>query len=166
MTTEQYIQADHQDAVFKEMYIPRTLQEVSMEDIVRMQRDGVEIAFDKLTGLKLDKEQAEKNVLERMLKLKAGVNDQEKKEEIVEAAEEKKDVDDSGDEESSEDEINQDDYDDETGERKDPTVNLDNMTKEERKAHKKKVKEENREKRQSKVPKFEKKQMQKKYKKH
>ena len=68
MTLEEYHEAEHKDAVFKEMYIPRTLQEVSLEDIVRMQRDGIEIAFDKLTGLKLDKEQAEKNLLERKQK--------------------------------------------------------------------------------------------------
>ena len=40
------------------MYIPRTLQEISIEDIVRMQRDGIEVTFDKLTGLKLEKEKA------------------------------------------------------------------------------------------------------------
>ena len=65
MTSEEYLQTEYQDEVFKEMYIPRTLQEVSIEDIVRMQRDGVEIAFDKLTGLKIEKEQAEKNILLR-----------------------------------------------------------------------------------------------------
>ena len=65
MTSEEYLQSEYQDEVFKEMYIPRTLQEVSIEDIVRMQRDGVEIAFDKLTGLKIEKEQAEKNILLR-----------------------------------------------------------------------------------------------------
>ena len=55
-TIAEYEEALAKDAVFKEMYIPRTLQEVSIEDIIRMQRDGVEIAFDKLTGLKLDKQ--------------------------------------------------------------------------------------------------------------
>ena len=56
MTTEEYEQILAKDAVFKEMYIPRTLQDVSIEDIVRMQRDGIEISFDKLTGLKIGKD--------------------------------------------------------------------------------------------------------------
>ena len=63
MTIKQYEDAEYQDEVFKEMYIPRTLQELCLEDIVRMQRDGVEIAFDKLTGLKLGREQAEEKIL-------------------------------------------------------------------------------------------------------
>ena len=36
MTSEEYEAAEYADEVFKEMYIPRTLQEVSIEDIVRM----------------------------------------------------------------------------------------------------------------------------------
>jgi len=65
MTIEEYAAAEYQDEVFKEMYIPRTLHEISIEDIVRMQRDGMEIAFDKLSGLKINKEEAEKKILLR-----------------------------------------------------------------------------------------------------
>ena len=142
-TIEEYEDDLAQDAVFKEMYIPRTLQDVSIEDIVRMQRDGVEIAFDKLTGLKLGKEEAEDEEIKGSVKSKKESGSESDSKEA-----------DSGNEEDDE----------EIDVKKGVTICLDGMTKEEKKAHKKRVKEENREKRQSKVPKHEQKAKEKKYK--
>ena len=47
MTTEQ---ADR-DAVFEQIYIPRTLEELDMNDLEKMARNTDEVLFDKLTGM-------------------------------------------------------------------------------------------------------------------
>jgi hypothetical protein len=47
MTTEQ---ADR-DAVFEQIYIPRTLEELDMNDLERLARNTDEVLFDKLTGV-------------------------------------------------------------------------------------------------------------------
>ena len=101
-----------------------------------MQRDGIEVTFDKLTGLKLEKE-------------KAGAT------ETTEQKTEVKEVNEPEDNKESEEEDGNQEIEelDEVEIEKPATVCLDGMTKEEKKAHKKAVKLANAEKRQNKVPK-------------
>mmetsp|Transcript_38258 Transcript_38258/g.50178 ORF Transcript_38258/g.50178 Transcript_38258/m.50178 type:complete len:123 (-) Transcript_38258:538-906(-) len=49
-TTEQLVEAQQQDEVFKSIYIPRTLQELTLEDIDKLRRNNQEAMFNKLTG--------------------------------------------------------------------------------------------------------------------
>ena len=129
------------------MYIPRTLQEISIEDIVRMQRDGIEITFDKLTGLKLETEKAGGAENNEIVNEEQKANVQANEEEL-----EQEEGEEEGEEELDEIEIS-----------KPGTVCLDGMTKEEKKAHKKAVKAANALKRQNKEPKADKKKREKKY---
>ena len=89
-----------------------------------MQRDGIEITFDKLTGLKLETEKAggaENNET---------LNEEQKEiDQINEDGKEEEDDEEEVWEESDEIEFN-----------KPGTISLDGMTKEEKKAHKKAVK--------------------------
>ena len=51
-TAEQIDHDTHKDNIFKEIYIPRTLQELDFDEIDKIRKDGAEGLFDKLTGLK------------------------------------------------------------------------------------------------------------------
>jgi len=41
------------DAVFKEIYIPRTLQELSLDEIIKLKKANSEEVYASLTGLKI-----------------------------------------------------------------------------------------------------------------
>ena len=44
-TTEQIAEDKHQDEVFKSIYIPRTLQELTLDDIDKLRRNNQEAMF-------------------------------------------------------------------------------------------------------------------------
>ena len=48
---EQIKEELQQDEIFKQIYIPRTLQELSMDDIDRLKRNNQEAMFKKLVGI-------------------------------------------------------------------------------------------------------------------
>lgn len=50
-TQKQSAEEEHKDNIFKEMYIPRTVQELSLEDIYRMQREGATEELEKFAKL-------------------------------------------------------------------------------------------------------------------
>ena len=50
-TTEQLETEKQQDEVFKQIYIPRTLQELSLDDIDKLKRNNQEAMFNKLVGV-------------------------------------------------------------------------------------------------------------------
>ena len=50
-TTEQLEIERQQDDIFKQIYIPRTLQELSLDDIDKLKRNNQEAMFNKLTGV-------------------------------------------------------------------------------------------------------------------
>ncbi len=41
------------DAVFKEIYIPRTLQELSLDEVLKLRKGNSEEVYASLTGLKI-----------------------------------------------------------------------------------------------------------------
>ena len=125
--------------MFKQVYIPRTLQELSMDEIEKQSSQKQAILFDKLTGLTMESP--------------ADSNEQQPIEENGSSEEE----DDESDHE------NEGEGEGEEGEKKKKeSVSLKGMTKEEKKEHKKKVKEEKREHRKTKIPKYVKKRAERK----
>ena len=50
-TSEQLEAEKQQDEVFKQIYIPRTLQELSLDDIDKLKRNNQEAMFNKLVGV-------------------------------------------------------------------------------------------------------------------
>ena len=50
-TSEQLEVEKQQDEVFKQIYIPRTLQELSLDDIDKLKRNNQEAMFNKLVGV-------------------------------------------------------------------------------------------------------------------
>ena len=50
-TNEQLEAEKQQDEVFKQIYIPRTLQELSLDDIDKLKRNNQEAMFNKLVGV-------------------------------------------------------------------------------------------------------------------
>jgi RIO kinase 1 len=138
-----------QDKVFEQVYIPRSLQELSHIDIDRQMKQGVETFYEKLTGLGNEPEAAEETQQKTEEYFEQIVKSQEISSKIEEIEEEgtASEGDEKG-ESSSEDEG-------EESSKKMP-VSLAGMTKEEKKAHKQRVKEENREKRKAKMSKYEK----------
>ena len=50
-TSEQLETEKQQDEVFKQIYIPRTLQELSLDDIDKLKRNNQEAMFNKLVGV-------------------------------------------------------------------------------------------------------------------
>ena len=121
------------DKVFEQVYIPRSLQEMSHIDIRKEEEMGVERFYDQLTGLKINEEENQ-----------SGDDDEEENSH----KEEDHDAEDSSDGEHSP----------KTGFHFDEkTVCLTGMTKEQKKAHKARVKEEKREKRKNKMSKYDKK---------
>jgi len=50
-TKEQVEDDKRQDEVFKSIYIPRTLQELTLDDIDKLRRNNQEAMFQKLTGV-------------------------------------------------------------------------------------------------------------------
>ena len=124
--------------MFKSVYIPRTLQELSMEEVEKLKRDeqsktAAAPLFGKLTGIPST---------------------------VSEPIEEKVNAENPSDSDDGE-EKSEDDNESEDGEKKE-FVSIRYMTKEQKKEHKKMVKEENREKRKTKIPKFVKKKAEKK----
>ena len=58
---EELLKGKSDDAVFKEIYIPRTLQELSLDEVLKMRKSNSEEVYASLTGLKTqdDKEEVE-----------------------------------------------------------------------------------------------------------
>ena len=54
-SNEQITEDKQQDEVFKSIYIPRTLQELTLEDIDKLRQNNQEAMFQKLTGVNQDK---------------------------------------------------------------------------------------------------------------
>lgn len=50
-TNEEIEKEKQQDEVFKQIYIPRTLQELSLDDIEKLKRNNQEAMFNKLVGV-------------------------------------------------------------------------------------------------------------------
>lgn len=48
---DQTVEEEQKDNIFKEMYIPRSVAELSMEDIYRMQREGTKEDLDKFAKM-------------------------------------------------------------------------------------------------------------------
>jgi RIO kinase 1 len=94
----------HQDKVFEQVYIPRSLLELSHVDIINEEAMGIERFYDKLTGLKISEQEEQE--------------DQEGEEEPEEESDDEKDS--SGDEGDDEEGTNG----------KSKTVCLTGMTKE------------------------------------
>ncbi|CDW91407.1 serine threonine-protein kinase rio1 [Stylonychia lemnae] len=121
------------DRVFSQSYIPRTLQELAPDEIEKQKHNDQKL-YAKLTGLQIKQEEQLEGVIKEKPK-----DEQESSSDDDEEEE--------NDESKSEDE-------DEVEEKKNSTVCLKGMTKEQMKEHKKKVKEEKREKRKTKIPKY------------
>ena len=56
-TTEELAEEKHADEVFKQIYIPRTLQELSLDDIDKLKRNNQEAMFNKLVGVNNNNEE-------------------------------------------------------------------------------------------------------------
>ena len=60
-TPEELLKAKSDDAVFKEIYIPRTLQELSLDEVLKMRKSNSEEVYASLTGLKIQDGKDEKD---------------------------------------------------------------------------------------------------------
>ena len=134
MTAEQELQ----DEVFKHVYIPRTLQELTLEEIQKQQKENSSL-FSKLTGIEEQSTNENKDLA--LSSTGAEVITEDKRESESDKSEGSEESSDGGS--SSEDE---------EGIKK-GSVSLKGMTKEQMKEHKRLVKEEKREKRKNKIPK-------------
>lgn len=156
MTMEQQIT----DNVFMNIYIPRTLQELSLEEIEKLKKENNQEMplYGKLTGMGAKSDNEEEEDQPAAESPATGVVAEEKGSD---------EEDGSDNEEASGDEGSQSggSEDEDGDEDKKHSVSLRGMTQDQKKEHKKKIKEENREKRKTKIPKHIKKKAEKKNKK-